>query len=67
VTAGHFIFIPAIFSFGLLCGFLLGSRVAQDRLNLEKKREAEREAARRARAERAAARKDAGGPGDASS
>jgi hypothetical protein len=54
MTSGHFIFIPAVFSAGLLCGFLLGTRVAQDRLNLERKRDAEREEARRQRAERKA-------------
>jgi hypothetical protein len=59
VTAAHFIFIPAVFSFGLLCGFLAGGRVMQDRLALERKRDAEREAARKARAERKAAGGDA--------
>jgi hypothetical protein len=52
MTSGHFIFIPAVFSFGILVGFLLGTRVAQDRLNFERKRDQEREAARKARAER---------------
>jgi hypothetical protein len=55
VTSGHFIFIPAVFSVGILVGFLLGGRVAQDRLAMERKRDAEREAARKARAERQAA------------
>jgi hypothetical protein len=54
VTSGHFIFIPAVFSLGMLAGFLIGTRVAQDRINLARKKEAEREAARKARAERKA-------------
>jgi hypothetical protein len=59
MTSGHFIFIPAVLSFGILIGFLLGTRVAQDRLNLERKRDVEREAARKARAERQAAKASA--------
>jgi hypothetical protein len=63
VTGGHFIFIPAVLAVGILIGFLLGTRVAQDRLNLELKRQAEREEARRQRAERKAARAGQGAPG----
>jgi len=54
MTSAHFIFIPAVLVVGVFIGFLLGSRVAQDRLNLELKRQAEREEARRKRAERKA-------------
>jgi hypothetical protein len=56
MTSGHFIFIPAVLVVGMFIGFLLGTRAAQDRINLELKRQAEREEARRARAERKAAR-----------
>ncbi|HUS63903.1 MAG TPA: hypothetical protein VMZ28_05130 [Kofleriaceae bacterium] len=56
MTSGHLIFIPAILVIGMFIGFLFGSRVAQDRVNLELKRQAEREAARTARAERKASR-----------
>jgi hypothetical protein len=56
MTSGHFIFIPAVLVIGMFIGFLLGTRAAQDRINLELKRQAEREEARRARAERKAAR-----------
>lgn len=58
MTSGHFIFIPAVLAVGMLLGFLLGTRVAQDRLALERKRDLEREAARKARAERRAAAGD---------
>ncbi len=54
MTSAHIIFIPAVLVVGLFIGFLLGSRVAQDRLNLELKRQAEREEAFRKRAERKA-------------
>ena len=60
MTSGHFIFIPAVLLVGIIVGFLLGTRSAADRMNLERKRDAEREAARVARAERKAAR-EAGG------
>jgi hypothetical protein len=60
MTSGHFIFIPAVLVVGMFIGFLLGTRAAQDRINLELKRQAEREEARRARAERKAARQQGG-------
>ncbi len=56
MTSGHFIFIPAVLVIGMFIGFLVGTRAAQDRLNLELKRQTEREEARRQRAERKAAR-----------
>ena len=56
MTSGHFIFIPAVLLVGVILGFLLGTRAAADRLNLERKRDEEREAARAVRAERKAAR-----------
>lgn len=66
MTSGHIIFIPAVLIIGMFIGFLLGTRSAQDRINLELKRQAERDEARRARAERKAARvaaADGGGSG----
>ena len=40
-TAAHFIFIPAVLLIGLVIGWILGSRAAQDALASElKKREA---------------------------
>ena len=62
MTSGHLIFIPGVLVIGIFLGFLLGTRAAQDRLNLERKRQEEREEVRRQRAERKAAR--AGGQGD---
>jgi hypothetical protein len=52
MTSGHFIFIPAVLTVGIILGFLLGTRAAADRVNLERRRAEEREAARAARAER---------------
>lgn len=51
-TSGHFIFIPAVLIIGVFIGFLLGTRAAADRANLEKRREEERAKARAARQER---------------
>ncbi len=61
MTSGHLIFIPAVLVIGMFVGFLLGTRAAQDRINMELKRQTEREEARRARAERKASRQKAGG------
>jgi len=63
VTSAHFIFIPAVMAIGMFIGFMLGTRVAQDRVNLELKRQAEREEARRQRAERKAGKATAATPG----
>lgn len=52
MTSSHFIFIPAVFAFGMLAGFLLSRKAAQDQVNRALKREKEREEARRKRAER---------------
>jgi hypothetical protein len=65
MTSGHLIFIPAVLVIGMFVGFLLGTRAAQDRINVELKRQAEREEARKARAERKASRQK--GEGGASS
>jgi hypothetical protein len=47
VTAGHFIFIPAVLMVGLVLGWILGSRAARDAFAMELKRREER-AARKA-------------------
>ena len=45
-TAAHFIFIPAVLILGVVIGWILGSRAAQDAMALElKKREERREKA----------------------
>ena len=50
MTAGHFIFIPAVMIVGLVIGWIMGSRAAQDAYSAElRKREAKE--ARRKKAE----------------
>ena len=42
MTAGHFIFIPAVLLVGLIIGWILGSRAARDAYAAELKRREER-------------------------
>jgi hypothetical protein len=42
VTAGHFIFIPAVLLVGVVLGWILGSRAARDAYAAELKRREER-------------------------
>ncbi len=42
MTAGHFIFIPSVLLFGLVIGWILGSRAAADAYAAELKRREER-------------------------
>ena len=56
VTAGHFIFIPAVLLVGMVLGWILGSRAARDAYAAELRR----------REERAARKADAGEVGKAS-
>lgn len=44
MTAGHFIFIPAVLVVGLVIGWILGSRAAGDAYAAELKRREERAA-----------------------
>tara|TARA_Y100000588_G_scaffold392796_1_gene506014 strand:+ start:479 stop:643 length:165 start_codon:yes stop_codon:yes gene_type:complete len=44
MTAGHFIFIPAVLVFGIVMGWILGSRAAADAYAVELKRRDERAA-----------------------
>ncbi len=44
MTAGHFIFIPAMVLIGLIVGWVLGSRAARDAYAAELKRREERAA-----------------------
>jgi hypothetical protein len=44
VTAGHFIFIPAVLVLGIVIGWLLGARAARDAYAMELKRREERAA-----------------------
>ena len=42
MTAGHFIFIPAVMLVGLVIGWIFGSRAAQDAYAAELRRREER-------------------------
>lgn len=44
MTAGHFIFIPAVLLVGIVLGWILGSRAARDAFAVELKRREERQA-----------------------
>jgi hypothetical protein len=55
MTAGHFIYIPVTLLVGVVIGWVLGSRAAQDAFAAELKRREERAA-------RAAARHGSSGP-----
>jgi hypothetical protein len=50
VTAGHFIFIPAVLLVGVVIGWILGSRAARDAYAAELRRREERAAARAGKA-----------------
>ncbi len=50
MTPGHVLFIPGVLMVGMFLGFILGTRAARNQLDLQQKRDAEREAARAARA-----------------
>ena len=52
MTASHIIFIPAVLMVGMFLGFILGTRAARNQFDVQQKREAERDAARAARAAR---------------
>ena len=42
MTAGHFIFIPAVLLVGIVIGWILGARAARDAFAVELKRREER-------------------------
>jgi hypothetical protein len=50
MTAGHFIFIPAVLLIGIVVGWVLGSRAARDAYAAELKRRDERDARKAGRA-----------------
>ena len=58
--SSHFIYIPVIFTLGIVLGFIFGSKATRDAIAFEQKKEQEREARR---AVREAARKPPGDPG----
>jgi hypothetical protein len=47
VTAGHFIFIPAVMMVGLVIGWIMGSRAAQDAYAAELRKREAKEARRK--------------------
>ena len=49
MPAGHFVYIPAILLFGLVAGWILGSRAAADAYAAELRRREERAAKKKAR------------------
>lgn len=54
MTFGHVFFIPMTVMVGVLLGFVLGARASRNQLDLERKRDVERAAARAAREARKA-------------
>jgi hypothetical protein len=58
MTAGHVLFIPGALMVGMFLGFILGTRAARNQFDLQQKRDAEREAARAARAAKRTAQSD---------
>ncbi|MDB4962890.1 MAG: hypothetical protein JWP01_2889 [Myxococcales bacterium] len=50
MTSSHVLFIPGVLMIGMFLGFILGARAARNQFDLQQKRDAEREAAREARA-----------------
>lgn len=51
MTAGHFIFIPAVLLIGIIIGWVLGSRAAADAFAAELKKREARAARERERAQ----------------
>tara|TARA_B100001167_G_scaffold176388_1_gene130123 strand:- start:603 stop:779 length:177 start_codon:yes stop_codon:yes gene_type:complete len=54
MTAGHFVFIPAVLLLGMVVGWILGSRAAADAYAAELRRREERAARRSSTEQRAA-------------
>jgi hypothetical protein len=52
VTSAHIFFIPGMILIGMFLGFIFGARAARNQIDIQKKRDEEREAARAARAAR---------------
>ncbi len=50
MTSSHVLFIPGVLMVGMFLGFILGARAARNQFDLQAKRDAERDAARAARA-----------------
>jgi DNA invertase Pin-like site-specific DNA recombinase len=52
VTSSHIFFIPGMIMVGLFFGFILGMRAARNQFDMQQRRQAERDAAKAARAEK---------------
>lgn len=52
MTSSHIFFIPGMILLGLIMGFIFGARAARNQMDIQARRDAEREAARAARAAR---------------
>ncbi len=50
MTSEHILFIPGVLLVGMVLGFIFGTRAAKNQFDLQQKRQAERDAARAARA-----------------
>lgn len=50
MTSSHILFIPAMIMLGMFLGFILGARAARNQFDLQQRRQAERDAAKAARA-----------------
>ncbi len=62
MTFGHVFFIPMTMMVGVLLGFVLGARASRNQLDLERRRDVERAAARAAREARKAEQASKAGP-----
>ncbi|MBV8755812.1 MAG: hypothetical protein JO257_00970 [Deltaproteobacteria bacterium] len=59
MTSEHILFIPGVLLVGMFLGFIVGTRAAKNQFDLHQKRQAEREAARAARAAKKSSQADA--------
>ncbi len=57
MTSAHIFFIPGMILVGMFLGFMVGARAGRNQVDLERKRDAEREVTRAARAARREANK----------
>jgi hypothetical protein len=59
--SSHFIYIPVIFTLGIVLGFIFGSKATRDAIAFEQKKEQERQARKAAREAAKASPPPAGG------
>lgn len=67
MTSAHIFFIPGMILVGMFLGFMFGARAARNQIDIERKRDAEREVTRAARAARREAKIDDRPPAEAKS